>query len=71
MQNNNFVLLTALQLSGGKKPKQWQYEYGLNLLARYINQRKTMGLDVAGLMDEYREAFREIQNLDQICSLII
>lgn len=61
MKNNNFVLLTALQLSGGAKPKQWQYEYGLNLLARYINQRKTMGLNVMGLMDEYREAFREIK----------
>lgn len=62
MQNNNFVLLTALQLSGGKKPKQWQYDYGLNLLARYINQRKVMGLDVTGLMEEYREAFREINS---------
>ncbi len=62
MQNNNFVLLTALQLSGGAKPKRWQYEYGLNLLARYINQRKIMGLNVTGLMDEYREAFREINS---------
>lgn len=61
MKNNNFVLLTALQLSGGKKPKQWQYEYGLNLLARYINQRKIMRLNVTGLMDEYRDAFREIK----------
>ena len=61
MKNNNFVLLTALQLSGGAKPKQWQYKYGLNLLARYINQRKTMGLNVTGLMDEYRDAFREIK----------
>lgn len=58
MQNNNFVLLTALQLSGGKKPKRWQYEYGLNLLARYINLRKVMGLDVTGLMEEYREAYK-------------
>ena len=61
MQNNNFVLLTALQLSGGKKPKRWQYEYGLNLLNRYINQRKLFGLDTTGMMDEYREAFREIK----------
>ena len=61
MQNNNFVLLTALQLSGGAKPKQWQYQYGLNLLNRYINQRKLFGLDTTGMMDEYREAFREIK----------
>ena len=50
MKNNNFVLLTSLQLSGGAKPKQWQYEYGLNLLARYINQRKVLSLDVTGLI---------------------
>ncbi|MEM5552378.1 hypothetical protein WNY63_16760 [Pseudoalteromonas neustonica] len=61
MQSNNFVLLTALQLSGGVKPKQWQYKYGLNLLNRYINQRKLFGLDTTGMMDEYREAFREIK----------
>ena len=61
MQNNNFVLLTALQLSGGKKPKRWQYEYGLSLLNRYINQRKLFGLDTTGMMDEYREAFKEIK----------
>lgn len=60
MKDDNFVLLTALQLSGGAKPKKWQYEYGLNLLARYINQRKMLGLDVTGLMDEYREAFRKL-----------
>lgn len=63
MKHNNFVLLTALQLSGGAKPKQWQYEYGLNLLARYINQRKTMGLYVTGLMDEYRDAYKKINEL--------
>lgn len=62
MKNNNFVLLTALQLSGGAKPKQWQYEYGLNLLARYINQRKIMGLNVTGLMDEYREAYKVLKS---------
>ena len=59
MKHNNFVQLTALQLSGGAKPKQWQwqYKYGLNLLARYINQRKTLGLNVTGLMEEYSEAY--------------
>lgn len=63
MQNNNFVLLTALQLSGGKKPKQWQLEFGLNLLNRYINQRKLFGLTTTGLMAEYHEAFREIKGM--------
>lgn len=62
MKDDNFVLLTALQLSGGAKPKKWQYEYGLNLLARYINQRKMLGLDVTGLMEEYREAYKTLSN---------
>ena len=61
MKDDNFVLLTALQLSGGAKPKKWQYEYGLNLLARYINQRKMLGLDVTGLMEEYREAYKRLK----------
>ncbi len=57
MKDDNFVLLTALQLSGGTKPKKWQFEYGLKLLNRYINQRKVLGLDVTGLIEEYREAY--------------
>lgn len=61
MKDDNFVLLTALQLSGGAKPKKWQLEYGLRLLNRYINQRKVLGLDVTGLMEEYREAFIKIR----------
>jgi len=61
MKDDNFVLLTALQLSGGAKPKKWQFEYGLRLLNRYINQRKVLGLDVTGLMEEYREAFIKIR----------
>ena len=60
MKDDNFVLLTALQLSGGTKPKKWQLEFGLKLLIRYINQRKVLGLDVTGLMDEYREAYKII-----------
>ncbi len=60
MKDDNFVLLTALQLSGGAKPKKWQLEFGLKLLNRYINQRKLMGLDVTGLMEEYRDAYRQI-----------
>jgi hypothetical protein len=61
MKDDNFVLLTALQLSGGAKPKKWLFEYGLRLLNRYINQRKVLGLDVTGLMDEYREAINDIK----------
>lgn len=61
MQSNNFVLLTALQLSGGAKPKPWQYEHSLNLFNRYINQRKLFGLDTTGMMDESREAYKEIK----------
>ena len=60
MKDDNFVLLTALQLSGGAKPKKWQLEFGLKLLNRYINQRKVLGLDVTGLMEEYREAYKAI-----------
>ena len=63
MKDDNFVLLTALQLSGGAKPKKWQLEFGLKLLNRYINQRKVMGLDVTGLMEEYREAYNLIKKL--------
>lgn len=62
MNDDNFVLLTALQLSGGAKPKKWQFEYGLRLLNRYINQRKVLGLDVTGLMEEYREAYKKLKN---------
>ncbi|ATG58202.1 hypothetical protein CPA52_08085 [Pseudoalteromonas marina] len=62
MKDDNFVLLTALQLSGGAKPKKWQLEFGLKLLNRYINQRKTMGLNVTGLMDEYREAYKVLKS---------
>lgn len=63
MKDDNFVLLTALQLSGGAKPKKWQFEYGLRLLNRYINQRKVLGLDVTGLMEEYREAHSKLCKL--------
>lgn len=63
MKDDNFVLLTALQLSGGAKPKKWQFEYGLRLLNRYINQRKVLGLDVTGLIEEYREAYNLIKQL--------
>ncbi|KZY42526.1 hypothetical protein A3733_04100 [Pseudoalteromonas shioyasakiensis] len=62
MKDDNFVLLTALQLSGGAKPKKWQLEFGLRLLNRYINQRKVLGLDVTGLMEEYREAYKRLKN---------
>ncbi len=62
MKDDNFVLLTALQLSGGAKPKKWQFEYGLRLLNRYINQRKVLGLDVTGLMGEYREDYKKLKN---------
>ena len=62
MKDDNFVLLTALQLSGGAKPKKWQFEYGLRLLNRYINQRKVLGLDVTGLIEEYREAYKRLKN---------
>jgi len=63
MKDDNFVLLTAFQLSAGAKPKKWQFEYGLKLLNRYINQRKVLGLDVTGLMGEYREAYNLIKQL--------
>lgn len=62
MKDDNFVLLTALQLSRGTKPKKWQLEFGLKLLIRYINQRKVLGLDVTGLMEEYIEAYKKLKN---------
>ncbi|MBQ4851360.1 hypothetical protein [Pseudoalteromonas sp. MMG012] len=58
MDKNNFVLLTALQLSGGSKPKPWMLKAGINMLSNHIKQRKRLGLPLFELEKELEEAKR-------------
>ncbi|NOU50238.1 hypothetical protein HG263_06735 [Pseudoalteromonas sp. JBTF-M23] len=60
MRGDNFVLLTALQLSGGNTPKPWMFKTGLKILNNHINQRKSLGLPLFDLEQELEEAKREI-----------
>ncbi|MBS3796698.1 hypothetical protein [Pseudoalteromonas sp. BDTF-M6] len=60
MDKDNFVMATALQLSGGTKPNKWQLNFGLKLLAQHIKQRQLLGLQVEALLNELREAQQEL-----------
>jgi len=62
MQEHNFVLLNAQQLSGNSTPSKVQCQIALQITEKYIAGRKELKLPLNNLEADLAEAKNEIGN---------